>query len=76
MNKKNKPSPEADEISMSYEQVRDLIGKENMTNFIRFMNGQTVCVRSNGKIGYYHCDVDKFRQLARENRNLHVWEWD
>lgn len=74
--KRNNPLSEADEISLSYEQVRDLIGKENMTNFLRFMNGQTCCIRSNGKIGYYQCDVDKFMKLIREKRNLTSFEWD
>jgi hypothetical protein len=74
--KKNNPLLEGDKISLAYEQVREIIGAENMDKFTEFMNGQTCCMRSNHEIGYYPCDVEKFQQLIREKRNLTNVEWD
>lgn len=74
--KKNKALLEGDKISLSYKQVEEKVGKKNMTKFLNFMNGQTCCLRSDGSIGYYPYDVDKFCQLIKEKRHIKWWEWD
>lgn len=54
----HKTTKEGDE--MNKEEVIRKIGKKNWKNFSKFMNGQTVGIRKDGKTDYYECDVNNF----------------
>ena len=74
--KKKKTNHDVDDISFNIDQVEKLIGKKNMNKFCDFMYGQTCCFRSDGRMGYYKDDVEKFQQFIKEKRNLTSLEWD
>jgi len=76
---KNKTLSEEDEIirtSLTYEQARDLIGSKRMTKFMNVMRSQRWCIRSDGRIGFFKRDVERYQRLIKENRDLTSVEWD
>jgi hypothetical protein len=64
------------EIGYTHKQLEEVIPKNLMKEFDKWMYGQTGAINDEGELIYYKWDVEKFLYLRRTGRKETVGEWD
>jgi hypothetical protein len=70
------PNFDWNEVGYTPKQLRKVIPRKWMKEFMKFMVGQTIGVNDDTQPVYYKCDVEKFLKLKETGKRMSYLEWD